>query len=207
MKKQFDRKRIYGVCKNARFLSNMLLNIWDFGKAQKRGSVSKDFEKRIMLAVTQVNGCEMCSFYHTAEALKQGMGKEEIDALLGGEFEGVPERELPALLFAQHYAQTAARPEDEVRKSFLEVYGQQQAADIMCYIRAIMVGNAQGNIAGAFKSRLKGKPEEGSSLLKEISVLLGDIVLIPALLIISLILLPFRAIWIYSKREKKINMQ
>ncbi|MFC0273464.1 carboxymuconolactone decarboxylase family protein [Metabacillus herbersteinensis] len=31
-----------------------------------------------MLAVTEVNGCEFCSYSHTKIALEQGMSQEEI---------------------------------------------------------------------------------------------------------------------------------
>lgn len=185
-----NRRRIYGVCINARLMDDFFLNLGAFRRAAKRGNVSKEFEKRIMLAVTQVNGCKMCSYHHTAQALKDGMSKEEIDAILNGEFSEVPNDEIPALLFAQHYADTIAKPDKEAVSSFVEEFGEQKAEDILCYIRAIMVGNAQGNIMGAFKSRFKGKPELGSTLLKEVSVMFCDLFLIPILMLKSLVVQP-----------------
>lgn len=182
-----SRKRIYGVGINTRLMNDFFMNLGAFKRTAKRGNVSKEFEKRIMLAVTQVNGCEMCSYHHTAQALKDGMSKQEIDAILNGEFSDVPKDEIPALLFSQHFADTIARPDEEALLRFVKEYGEHKAEDIMCYIRAIMVGNAQGNIMGALKSRFKGKPEPSSTLFKELSVLFCDIFLIPVLLLKSLI--------------------
>ena len=187
-----NTKRIYGVAVNARLLNDMLSNLPAMKRAARRGNVSKEFQERIMMAVTSVNGCEMCSYYHTGESLKLGMSRQEIDSLLGGEYLGVPEDELPAVLYAQHYAETTARPQKEVKEAFEKRYGKEAADDITAFIRAIMVGNAQGNIAGAFKKRLAGRPEPNSSLIKELSVMLSDIVLMPVLLIKALVLMPFK---------------
>ena len=192
MEKSVNTKRIYGLATNARLLNDMLSNIQDLRRASRRDKVSKEFQERIMMSVTSVNGCEMCSYYHTGESLKLGMSKEEIDSVLGGEYLGVPEYELPAILYAQHYAETTGRPEKQVKEEFEKRYDSKTAQDIIAFIRAIMVGNAQGNIAGALKNRLKGKPEQNSSLLKEISVLLGDIILMPALLVKALVTIPFK---------------
>lgn len=191
--KSFCRKRIYGVGINARLMDDFFMNLGAFKRAAKRGNVGREFEKRIMLAVTQVNGCEMCRYHHTAQALKQGMNKEEIDAILNAEFSDVPDDEISALLFAQHYADTIAKPDAEAVGSFVEGYGKQKAEDILCYIRAIMVGNAQGNIMGAFKNRFKGKPEVGSTFFKEVSVLFCDIFLIPVLMLKYIVTKPFRS--------------
>ncbi len=193
MEKSVNTKRIYGFATNARLLNDMLSNIQDLRRASRRGKVSKEFQERIMMGVTSVNGCEMCSYYHTGESLKLGMSKEEIDSVLGGEYLGVPEYELPAVLYAQHYAETTGRPEELVKKEFEKRYDEQTAQDITAFIRAIMVGNAQGNIAGALKNRLKGKPEKNSSLAKELCVMLGDIILMPVLLIKALVTMPFKA--------------
>jgi len=38
-----------------------------------------------MLAVTAANGCRYCSYFHARQALKNGVGQEEIDQLLTGD--------------------------------------------------------------------------------------------------------------------------
>jgi len=59
-----------------------------------------------MLAVTRVNGCRYCSWFHTRVAIKEGISKTEIHSLLGGKFEDADEDEMLALIYAQHYADT-----------------------------------------------------------------------------------------------------
>ncbi len=177
------QRRIYGVRINYRLLNAFLCNLGDIKRAKATGAVSPEFEKRIMLAVTQVNGCRMCSYFHTKDALKMGMDGQQIESILGGQLSGAPEDEMIALMFAQHYADTIGRYDDAAWQRVVAAYGQDKARAIRAYIRAIMVGNAQGNIVGALKSRFRGRPEAGSTFFKEISVLTADIFMIPFFLI------------------------
>ncbi|MDD5018573.1 MAG: carboxymuconolactone decarboxylase family protein [Eubacteriales bacterium] len=176
-------KRIYGVSINYRLMNDFLSNIGDIRKARKANDVGAAFEKRIMLAVTQVNGCRMCSYFHTREALKIGMPEQEIRDILGGELRGAPEEETAALAFAQHYADTAGHYDPAAWERIVRTYGEARARSILAYIRAIMVGNAQGNILGALKSRFRGRPEPNSTFFKELAVLFSDIFIIPYILI------------------------
>ncbi len=72
------------------------------GRSKK---ISFDFKERLMLAVTEVNGCPMCSYFHVEQALKSGMDDSQIKNLLSGSLENVPDEEVKAILFAQHYAE------------------------------------------------------------------------------------------------------
>nr|WP_237713710.1 carboxymuconolactone decarboxylase family protein [Rhodococcus sp. P14] len=63
-----------------------------------------------MLAVTEVNGCGACSYAHTKIALGAGMSSAEIRNILAGVLDDVPDSEVAAVLFAQHYADTRATP-------------------------------------------------------------------------------------------------
>jgi AhpD family alkylhydroperoxidase len=67
--------------------------------------------ERISLAVTEVNGCELCSYAHTRLALDAGVSDAEARALLGGVTTGVPDDQLPGIAFAQHYADTRGHPD------------------------------------------------------------------------------------------------
>jgi AhpD family alkylhydroperoxidase len=141
-------------------------------KAKKAGLLDEPFVERIMLAVTQVNGCAMCSYAHTKMALEKGMANEEIQNLLSGDLDHAPEEELPALMFAQHYAESKGHPSKPSWDRITENYGEQRALGILASTRIIMMGNAFGIVLGSFKNRLKGKPDEGSRLGYELSVLL-----------------------------------
>lgn len=176
-------KRIYGVRTQYRLLNDFLCNIGHIKKAKKNQQISDSFMERIMLAVTQVNGCRMCSYHHAKEALESGMTEQEIAQILGGTLDGAPKEELVALIFAQHYAETIGNYDKEAWDKVVSTYGENTANSILAYIRVIMVGNAQGNIIGAIKSRFRGKRESNSTFLLEISVISSDVFIIPFLLI------------------------
>ncbi len=176
-------KRIYGVRVNCDLMRDFLQSIGDLRHAQKRGDVDAKFIKRIMLSVTHVNECALCSWFHTFEALKIGMTQEEITRLLSGELSGAPGDEAAALVFAQHYADMRGAVAPSAWQRIVDSYGARKALGILAAIRMIMAGNAQGNIWGAFASRLKGKPEQGSSLGRELGVLAADIAVVPFMLV------------------------
>ena len=185
-------RRIYGIRVQYRLMNDFLSNIGEMRAAKKRGDVSDFFEKHIMLAVTQVNGCRLCSYFHTKDALKMGMPEQEIKRMLSGQLSAAPEEEAVALVFAQHYAETIGHYDADAYQRLVQTYGEPRSRSVLAYIRAIMVGNAQGNIMGALRSRFRGQPEPGSSFFKEIGVLLCDPFLIPFILIKAPIVRLFR---------------
>ncbi|HZK39052.1 MAG TPA: carboxymuconolactone decarboxylase family protein [Clostridia bacterium] len=161
-------------------LYNGLRNIKPLKRAKKDGLLGQAFIERIMLAVTEVNGCEMCSYAHTNWALEAGLSAQEIEQLLAGSAQGTPTDELPAILFAQHYADKKGNPDREAWERIREIYGQEKALGILGAVREIMIGNVYGAAAGAFSSRLKGKPYKNSKWFKELGILLSILVFIPA---------------------------
>lgn len=172
----YDTKTFY------RFVEDFLINKGQ-SKPKKRVKLSKDFVERIMLAVTQVNGCPYCSYFHAKEALRAGMSNEEVKKLLSGEFGDVPDDQLAALLFAEHYAETAGNFDEEAYKKLVETYGEDYTYSIMRAIRAIMVRNTHGNAFSALVNRLKGKPYKNSNLKDELGIIFGIFVFVPAALI------------------------
>jgi AhpD family alkylhydroperoxidase len=126
------------------------------------------FAEKIMLVVTQVNGCRYCSFGHTALALKGGMNNQELQKLLALEIDDFPEDEAVALTFAQHFAETNRQPDPQVLKRFEEHYGSERSKEIMNQIRMISFGNRAGNTYDAFISRMKGAPAKDSNFLGEL---------------------------------------
>src|SRR5690625_3297787 len=77
------------------------LRTFKYMSRNKRGkAMSSHFIERIMLAVTEVNGCEVCSYAHTKIALEQGMSDKEIKMLLSGDTEEIPDQEMTAVIFA-----------------------------------------------------------------------------------------------------------
>ena len=103
------------------------------------------FRTRLMLAVTQVNGCRYCAYGHARQALAEGISAEEIEALGQGMFAGSPPEEVPALLYAQHWAEADGEPDPAARDRVLEQYGEQVTAGIELALRMIRMGNLVGN--------------------------------------------------------------
>jgi AhpD family alkylhydroperoxidase len=180
-------KRVFNIA-TFRAAVDDLVNDLDGIRATMRGKrVSKAFSERIMLAVTQVNGCRYCDYGHTRLALQAGMSPEEIAALAAGSFDQSPGEETIALMFAQHYAESKGQPDPESWQRLVETYGEDTARDILVYIRMITVGNLYGNTFDALLSRFRGKPAPNSSLWQELGVLFGILVIVPVALIRRLV--------------------
>jgi len=118
------------------------------------GRVGTAFSERLMLCVTSVNGCRWCSFAHSRMALAAGLGPEEVRGLLGGVADGAPEGELPALLYAQHWAETGGRPDTAARARLVGTYGPASAEAIERVIRVINTANMLGNTVDRVMGRL-----------------------------------------------------
>ena len=95
------RRPLYSWSEGIRIYYLAISSVYPFEKAKLQDT----FVERLMLAVTAVNKCPMCSYAHTEIALKSGMAKEEIENLLGGSYTDCPPEEGGAILFAQHYAE------------------------------------------------------------------------------------------------------
>lgn len=114
-------------------------------RAANEDLISTAFRERLMLAVTAVNGCRYCSYFHTKQALKSGVGPVEISRLLSGDVTDCPPDEAVAVSYAQHWAEANARPEPETTRRLQETYGQDIAEAITTYLHMIRVGNLLGN--------------------------------------------------------------
>ena len=112
---------------------------------RRRQLISPEFQERLMLAVTAVNGCRYCSYFHARMALKNGVTGEEVNGMLAGDVGACPEEEAPALLYAQHWAESNARPDAEAVRRLEETYGREKADDVHLVLRMIRLGNLVGN--------------------------------------------------------------
>lgn len=120
-----------------------------------RELISPAFRERLMLAVTEVNGCRYCSYYHAREALKSGLSEAELAALLAGQIPAdAPAGEHLALAYAQHWAETDAHPAPEAVQKLVATYGEEQTAAIEIVLRMIRIGNLLGNTADYLLYRL-----------------------------------------------------
>ena len=106
-------RKLYSVPEAYWILYKGLFSVKHMFRAKKNKELPPDFIERIMLAVTEVNGCAICSYAHTKMALEAGMSNEEIQNMLSGVFDNVPTDEMAAIMFAQHYADCRGNPSQE----------------------------------------------------------------------------------------------
>ncbi|HEO69847.1 MAG TPA: carboxymuconolactone decarboxylase family protein [Candidatus Hydrogenedentes bacterium] len=145
MKKAFTRRRYRHP---GQFLGDQLYLVrhartcWRLSHGR---GIAPAFRERLMLAVTQVNGCRYCSFAHSRRALKEGLSQREIEALLQGSLDDVPEAERTAVLYAQHWAETEGHPDPQAHERLIGEYGAEMAAYITAALRTIRMGNLTGN--------------------------------------------------------------
>jgi len=154
-------------------------------------NVPKQFTERIMLSVTNVNGCKMCSYYHIEEALASGMNQREIQQLLEGGT-GIPADQAVGTAFAINYAESKGKINPVFLKRLKDTYGAKKAASIIAACRVIMVGNTLGIAVDRLKNKI--------SFFREFFIFLGGVVLIPAFIVSALIGLLIPLKWRFGKQ-------
>ncbi len=174
-KRMFTTKQFFYIIDKA------LSGAGDFRKAKKKNLISKELQNHIMLVVTQVNGCEICSYKHTKDALEMGMSKRDIANFLSGVTRD--EEESVALFFAQHYAEMCGDYSKKAWDRVVDTYGRDKAKGILAATRFIMMGNAYGIATGALLNRIKGKRVKKSKLLNELGITFSVLVFVPIILI------------------------
>jgi AhpD family alkylhydroperoxidase len=180
-------KRIYTLRTFVSGIKDVLGHMDEVRTAIRGGRVSRAFAEKIMLTVTRVNGCRYCSFAHTHAALAAGVSHNELQKLMEGEFSTFPDDEVVALTFAQHYAESNFQPDPQAWQRLVDYYGSQTARDILAYLRLITFANLFGNTFDALLSRCAGKPAADSSLINELCVVMGSLIIIPACMLIRII--------------------
>jgi AhpD family alkylhydroperoxidase len=180
-------KRIFTLSTFAASTRDLFTHLDDLLAAFTQRRISRPFAEKIMLAVTQVNGCRYCSYAHAHLALQAGVSEVELRDLLAGEFSHIPEHELMAVFFAQHYAAQADRYDAAARQRLQDTYGREAANAILSHIRVITFANLYGNTFDALLERLRLRPVAGSHFFNEIVVLTAGATLVPLGLFFGLI--------------------
>ncbi|MFO8035776.1 MAG: carboxymuconolactone decarboxylase family protein [Anaerolineales bacterium] len=108
--------------------------------------ISEAFRERLMNVVTEVNDCRYCRSFHLSQASRAGVSKEELVKLTSGLVsKDTPEDEIPGLLYAQHWAEQNARPEEDRVQELKEHYPAPVVEAIHIILRMIRSGNLMGN--------------------------------------------------------------
>ena len=176
---QTTTRKLFSIFELYEIMTTAFRSIPLLKKAKAAGKMTTAFLERIMLAVTEVNGCPLCSYYHTKVALEEGFDIEEIRNMLGGVHSDVPEEELAGVLFAQHYADERGKPSRESWEALVASYGETGAYGVLAVTRMIMMGNATGIPSGSFINRFRGKPDPRSNIAYELMMMLAMLVFMP----------------------------
>lgn len=169
----------YSIKEMYKIFLKMFSSISLLKRNKKEQLIGEDFIERIMLAVTEVNGCAICSYAHTKMALESGFSIEEIESFFAGSDTYIKAEESIGILFAQNYADNQGNYSDEAYQTLLDYYGLEKSQIIIAATRAMMAGNVIGLPLSAFSSRFKGKKYSNSSLFYEIRMILAPLLLIP----------------------------
>jgi AhpD family alkylhydroperoxidase len=151
----FRRRTYRGLADFLADLRFLIVNRHVVKKAMRSDVVSLRFRERLMLVVTEVNGCRYCSSYHSAQSIKAGLSSDELRLLLKGQIpEDSPAEEHVALAYARHWAETNARPVAEAVHHLVETYRDEKADMIHVILRMIRAGNLLGNTWDYFLHRI-----------------------------------------------------
>jgi AhpD family alkylhydroperoxidase len=145
--------------------------------------VDEKFIERLMLAVTEVNGCVVCSWAHTQMALSKGMSSEEISSLLSGGKTYIKPEEAKGILFAQHYADTKGRPLKSTYQAVMNEYGAERTKIILSAAQVMLTGNIYGLAYSALLAGKRNKTAADRSPVRNIGFLAAGILLVPFALI------------------------
>jgi AhpD family alkylhydroperoxidase len=159
---------------------------------RKHKVLNLKWRERIMLAITEVNGCDMCSYVHTKIALQAGMSNEEIKNILGGELKDVPYEEITSVLFAKDYAFNKEVIDPSFKTKLEQQYGKPKAYAICKAAEMITMTTSMGISMKNLRDTIMFKHHKGSNVLTEVLIPLSTMVLFPLFAIISLFYVPFK---------------
>ena len=143
--KQFNRRFYHNLREIITDSKAIFSKREDIKSLMRDGKLSDTFRERIMLAVTEVNGCRYCQYAHAKMALEAGIPHDEIKALSSGSFHNCPDEEVPALLYAQHWAEKNGQPDIDTRQKIVDIYDETTVEAMELAMRMIRMGNLLGN--------------------------------------------------------------
>lgn len=117
-------------------------------RALIRPKISAALREKLFLAVSAINECRLCKWGHTHWAIAKGVPLEEVNQILGLQTESLAANnpsEASAILFAQHYAEQLGKVDPESIENVSKYYSKVEVAEILAYVRFIMLTNLTGN--------------------------------------------------------------
>lgn len=180
-------ERVFYIKEHLKLIKEAAFGFVYAKRQKKRRLINKKFKERIMLAVTEVNGCAMCSYVHTKLSLGAGMELSEIRNILGGNHDEVSDYEIVAVVFAQHYADSKENPSPESIETLREFYGYEVAELILNLLKVITLTNSMGINMNFLKERFLFKREKRSNFFRELSIIGLTFILFPLYFIYNIV--------------------
>lgn len=160
-----SRKRRFDVSLFIHSLGSAILSFPVLVAALLIPSTSRALREKVMLAVTSVNDCRLCSYVHTGLALANGVALDDLQHLLDtGTLGTVQGRDAIAVLFAQHFAETARRPSPAALAALARGFNRYQRLELMAYIHAIYFANLSANSVDAWLAPFSRRKNGGDLL-------------------------------------------
>lgn len=187
-------RRTFNLVEHFRLMSKAACG-WRMNQIMRQQRVmNKQRRERIMLAISEVNGCALCSFVHTKLALQAHMDIKEIQTLLAGDLVGVPEEDTLAVLFAKDFAANKETIDPAFYAKLSDYYGQSGARAIVCVSHVITMTTSMGISLGLLKDTLTFRHQKGSNVLNELLIPISTILFFPLMLITSFFVNPLKHI-------------
>jgi AhpD family alkylhydroperoxidase len=161
-------------------------------KSKGKGLMNKKLKERIMLAITEVNGCSLCSFVHTKIALSSGMTREQIKEILDGNTDNIPVEDAVAIMFAQEFAYSKDKPSKTSIERIVSEYGKEKANLIKAACHMITMTNGMGTSMDYFYSRIKFDRNKDSNIFIELFNPIFTMLLFPPLVVYNVFKCMFR---------------
>ena len=143
--KKFNKRTYQNITQFLSDIKFLFKNRKTIKQINKGELINKSFQERLMLAVTGVNNCRYCTYYHSRLALDAGITSEELAEILEGTVDNSPKEEQLALLYAQHWADQKGNPGQDFKDELINNYGAKKAEIIETAIKTINFGNLMGN--------------------------------------------------------------
>jgi AhpD family alkylhydroperoxidase len=121
-------------------------------KLGKEDRLDSIFAEKVMLAVVGVNKCECCSYNHTIIALERGILKEDIERLLSCDTDNLTDMQIPAILYAQHWADTKGKVQQTALDEVITYYGKKKATHLEALISLAEFTSLCNNTVSVYKS-------------------------------------------------------
>lgn len=174
-------------------------------KSKKYKLMNKKLKERIMLSITEVNGCTLCSFVHTKVALGAGMSKEDIKAILDGNHNTIPVEDAVAVMFSQEFAYSKENPSSESINRLVSEYGIQKAELVLAASNVITMTNGMGIAMGMLVKRIRFKRDKRSKLAWELGIPLSTMVFFPLLVLYNMAYCFFKDVKLLTRPKTFVN--